>query len=460
MLFNSIQLSAFPTLSLKKILILIVLIGLAVRLVLMPLLTYEYDIYHWGVIIGNINSGNNLYDLTGYFYTPTWGYMMGAISAFSDIFLNVDTLGMTFTDLLPIGDLEYRFHIATISTIPFNLMMKTPFVICDILVGYVLYKVIFKYTESKKKATYGFGLWFLCPIVIYMSSVQVMFDTISALLFLLTVVMIYKDKCFLAGALFSTVILLKFFPAFCIIVLIGYIWVKHKDDGLAKRKFIEAALGAGIMTLVLFLPQILNGQMEDTLSFIVGRVSGDTNISGTIFTMAGIATAVFGTFYFGYRMFKEKKENADKALFKYVLLALVCSMFMSFGPQYVIVMIPFLIIHIFTSDISYRKCWIIVSVSTFAVALTYNNFSLLCSIAEYTSLVDPEWILSAMPVLEGMLFNMTYMEIIVFIFSMIECGGLIMILMFHFSDRINGKWPEVGSIIIKIKNMGVKDSEI
>jgi len=455
-----IQLSAFPTLSLKKILILIVLIGLTVRLVLMPLLTYEYDIYHWGVIIGNINSGNNLYDLTGYFYTPTWGYMMGSISAFSDIFLNVDTMGITFTNLLPIEDLEYRFHIATISTIPFNLMMKAPFVLCDILVGYILYKLILKYTESKKKATYGFGLWFLCPIVIYMSSVQVMFDTISALLILLTVVMLCKDKCFLAGALFSTVILLKFFPAFCLFVLVGYIWVKHKDDGLAKRKLLEAILGAGIMALILFLPQILNGQVGDTLSFVVGRVSGDTSISGTIFTMAGIAIALFGMLYFGYRMFREKKENADTALFKYVLLALVCSMFMSFGPQYVIVMIPFLIIHIFTSGAGYRKCWILISISTFAVALTYNNFSLLCSIAEYTSLVDTEWILSAMPVLEGKMFDMTYMEIIIFVFNIVECIGLIMILAFHFSDCINGKWPSIGSKLIKFKDMGVKDSEI
>ena len=455
-----IQLSSSPTWSLRKILIIIVLIGLAVRLALIPLLTYEYDIYHWGVIIENINSGNNLYDLTGYFYTPTWGYIMGSISAFSDIFLNVDTMGMTFTDLLPIEDLEYRFHIATISTIPFNLMMKVPFVICDILVGYILYKLIFKYTDSKRKATYGFGLWFLCPIVIYMSSVQVMFDTISALLLLLTIIMLSKDKCFLAGALFSTVVLLKFFPAFCVLVFLGYIWVKHRDDGLAKRKIAEAILGAGIMALVLFLPQILNGQIEDTLSFIIGRVSGDTNLSGTILTAAGILAAVLGMIYFGYRMFKEKKENADKALFKYAFLALACSMFMSFGPQYVIVMIPLLVFHIFTSDISYRKCWILISVSTFVVALTYNNFSLLCSIAEYTSLVDTEWILSAMSVLEGMLFNMTYMEIIVFIFSTIECIGLFMIFVFHFSDSINEKWPAAGSIIIKFKNKGVKNSEI
>ena len=51
-------------------------VALLVRLVLMPLLTYDYDIYHWAVIIQNFQSGNGLYDVAGYYYTPTWGYIL------------------------------------------------------------------------------------------------------------------------------------------------------------------------------------------------------------------------------------------------------------------------------------------------------------------------------------------------------------------------------------------------
>ena len=42
----------------------VVVVALVVRIVLMPLLTYDYDIYHWGVIIQNLQSGNGLYDVS------------------------------------------------------------------------------------------------------------------------------------------------------------------------------------------------------------------------------------------------------------------------------------------------------------------------------------------------------------------------------------------------------------
>ena len=47
----------------------VLIIGLAIRFVLMPLLTYPFDVEHWAIIIQNIESGNGLFGLTGYFYT-------------------------------------------------------------------------------------------------------------------------------------------------------------------------------------------------------------------------------------------------------------------------------------------------------------------------------------------------------------------------------------------------------
>jgi Predicted integral membrane protein len=444
---------------LRRPLVLIVLAGLAIRFALMPLLTYDYDMYHWAVIFENIKSGNNLYDLTGYFYTPVWGYMMGAIYAFSDLFLSVDSLGSTFTNMLPIEVLAHRFHIATITTVQFNMLMKVPLVICDIVVGYIIYKLILGRTQDRKKATYGFGLWFLCPIVIYMSAVQAMFDTISALLLLLTVFMLYKDKCFIAGALFSVAFLLKFFPVFCIFVLIGYVCVRHRDDGLIKRKVISMALGGLIMTVILMLPQIINGQMDDALLFITGRASASDRYS-SIFTLLGVAFAGFGMLYFGHRMFKTKKENADKALFENIFFAMTCAVLMSITPQYVIVLIPFLIIHIMTTDFNYRKCWIIISIGAFGGALILNNFSLLCSIAEYTTLVSPEWIVSSMQALEGTIFGVTYVNIINVFFNLMQYAGLVLIVAFHFLESISSKFPKLGMAISKFKNAGVRKSEV
>ena len=41
--------------------LLILILGLAARLVLAPLFTYPFDIEHWGVILQNTESGNGLF---------------------------------------------------------------------------------------------------------------------------------------------------------------------------------------------------------------------------------------------------------------------------------------------------------------------------------------------------------------------------------------------------------------
>ena len=48
-------------------------IALAVRLIIMPLVSHDFDIYHWALVIENIQTGDELYGLDGYYYTPTWG---------------------------------------------------------------------------------------------------------------------------------------------------------------------------------------------------------------------------------------------------------------------------------------------------------------------------------------------------------------------------------------------------
>ena len=55
-------------------------IALAVRLIIMPLVSHDFDIYHWALVIENIQTGDELYGLDGYYYTPTWGYVLAFFS--------------------------------------------------------------------------------------------------------------------------------------------------------------------------------------------------------------------------------------------------------------------------------------------------------------------------------------------------------------------------------------------
>ncbi len=60
--------------------LLFVVMGLAVRLVVGCVLTYTFDVTSWARIITNFETGNGLYGLDGYNYSPPWGYVLGTFS--------------------------------------------------------------------------------------------------------------------------------------------------------------------------------------------------------------------------------------------------------------------------------------------------------------------------------------------------------------------------------------------
>lgn len=137
---------------LSRTVILVLAIGLAIRLLLAPLLTYPFDIEHWAVVIQNINSGNGLYNLSGYFYTPVWGYILGFESFVINAFGGIPVMGERVTDLFPIEALGFRFYTATTTTIVFNVVMKIPFLIADVVVGYLLWQLVMEKTGDSKKS--------------------------------------------------------------------------------------------------------------------------------------------------------------------------------------------------------------------------------------------------------------------------------------------------------------------
>jgi Gpi18-like mannosyltransferase len=441
---------------LKRPVVIIVILALVIRLVLMPLLTYGFDIYHWALIISNIDNGNDLYGLDGYYYTPVWGYLVGTISAVQQFIMDIGPMGVRITELLTMENMVHPYHTATTTTIAFNVIMKIPMILCDFAVGYLIYWLIKDRTGDKKKATYGLAFWLFCPIVVYMSGVQAMFDTFSALLLLLAVIMIYKDHCFIGGALFSAAVLLKFFPGFCIFVILAYIYAKYRGDGTANKKLIETVAGIAIMSLILMLPLILNGQVGDALTFIFGRVGEKTLISDLVIYFTA-AVAIFCAVLFGYRMYKTPKENADNAMFMYVMFAVAASTLISATPQYVIVIIPFLILFMLTMDRTYVKCWYIIGIAAMLNAFFLNNYSLLASLSE-SGIVSYDLIISGMQFMDANLFlGVSLFAILTTLAGVLQYLGVILLLAFCFVDDINKISPKLGAYVMRIKNWGLRN---
>jgi hypothetical protein len=440
----------------KRPLVIIVIAALLIRLILMPFLTYGYDIYHWALIVSNINSGNNLYDLDGYYYTPVWGYLLGFIQMIQQFLIDAGPMGMRFTNLLGMENLQYPYHIATVTTVWFNIVMKIPLLLCDFAVGYLIYWLVKDRTGSARKAAYGLAFWLFCPIVIYMSAVQSMFDTFSALLLVLSVILFYKDKCFLGGMLFSTAVLLKFFPAFCIFVILAYVIVKHREDGLAKLKVLESVAGMAIMALVLMLPLVLNGQVGDAFSFIFGR-AGDASMFATIALLFNGTIAILCATFFGYLMYRTPSEKADKKMFMYILLTVAAAVLMSSTPQYIIILLPFLILHMLAEERAYTKLWVIIGVAAFISAALHNNLSMFAALSEFTTLVSPDWLVSGMQAIETNVLGQSLIALLTMIAQVFQYIGTCLVIIFGLGEMINKKLPAIGGIVQYIKDWRTKE---
>ena len=325
-----------------KGLFIVIIAGIIIRLVLGYYVTFVNDITAWVFTITNIDGGNGLYGVAGYYYPPVWGYYL---AVFAEIIehLGVDSLGDFFTEVLFMEEMEEE---GSITTPTFNLVFTIFLTILDLLASLMIYWIVDYFTDDKVKAKMGFALFFLGINVIAVSSMGAMFDSFSALMTLLCFCMLIKKYDFLAGVMFAMAVLLKLFPVFLIFLLVCYI-LKDKDNW--KPRLLKAVLGAGIATAIIMLPVILNGTLLDSVSFLTDRAGGSEESTGFIskyhdvlvysfiFILSIVAAVVF-------MRQKTDAENLDRQFLWFMVIAVIIIFQNTGAPQYLILLMPFLII--------------------------------------------------------------------------------------------------------------------
>jgi Predicted integral membrane protein len=403
---------------LKHPLIWVTAIGLLIRVILGFFLTFSFDFSHWALVIENVRSGNGLYNLDGYYYTPVWGYLLSFVSSIGDL-IGVGDLGARVVDALLIAENSDRHVTATLTTLSFNMLVKTPLFLCDIAVAYVIRWLILWRTKDKKKANWAYVLWFLCPLVIVVSSVNGMFDNFSVLMILLSMVFLIKNKYFLAGTMFGMAVLTKFFPAFFIFIFIAYIMAKHKGDGTAIKNLGYAALGAVLITFVILLPNILGGTVMEAFSFLTSRADSGMGLGlgaiesyGTILAYAAFLVI---SMYIAVCMYKEKEIRGplDYRFMFFMLLNTAVLFLYPSTPQYILLLLPFLIYAFLTADIRFKRPLIMLSVgatvfslsTSFMLLLSAGAFSGMFTVEQLSPLID----LTLQPIVFGINFmNLMY----------------------------------------------------
>lgn len=435
----------------------IVVIGLVIRAVLSVLFTHSYDIAYWGYIIENIQSDNGLYSLPGYYYTPVWGYFISAIGFVMNFLFGIDVFGLEADSLIPSQDASWEYYLDLVTTVEFNLVFKAAFTLVDLAISYVLYLIVMEHTGDRRKSAVAFALWFLCPLVLYTSCVHAMFDSLAVLTLLLTVYFLMKGNYFLAGCAFSMAALSKFFPAYLIFLLVAYIVVRKRGDTREMVRSVGmSVIGAALMFLVIYIPDILSGTVMESFSFIFNRVNaigvGEesfwdalTSNGYTIVILLQpliLVLEVLLAYYYQKGRGPDSPDN-DGRLMMYCMLASTCVFLWTPAPTYMMIVLPFIIYHFLVSDSSYKASMIALMTAPAVYAIVMHNFSDLFQTDIFLHLVSSETILNGIAWLDSIGFlGMTNQSLLNLVFGALETLAIYSVFLTYLSNRRGWRRPK------------------
>lgn len=455
--FESLDLKGGISRLVRHPIFVIAIIGIAIRLVIMPLLSFTYDTNFWALIIRNFESGNGLYGLEGYYYTPVWGYFLGFWSFLQESFMSIDLMGMRSMDLLELETYSEWHFTSSVNTIEFNFWVKFPFLISDLILGYLTYWLIKDRTGDVKKASFGFAICFLCPVTMLVTSISGMFDTFSAVFMLLSIILFYRGNYVLGGMTFTFAALTKFFPAFLLFVIIAYILKKHKNDGAAIKNLAVAIIGAAIGFLILMGPHILDGTFVESFSFISNRSGGggeDGDIIGFIISKSAIIiyiAVLLASALVGHRLYRSEGDIDNKFLACCFLITLLVMVYPP-TPQYVVILVPMLSYYIAIHGRELMRGWIVLVIGTGLFCFA-GNFVLLVPVAEYTSLIDVTSLLSWVEVFQTPVAGITPMYAIYVLSGAIQYVGIVILMILTLKRIREGTFSKCSDTLNKCQRM-------
>ena len=163
-------------------------------------------------------------------------------------------------------------------------MAKIPFLISDLLVAVLLYKMIADVTSNRTLASRASALWFLNPYLIWISSGWGMFDSIPTLLSLTSLHLLLKKKIALSSVSLATAVAYKLYPLLFLVPTAFYLR-RTLNKRLFQRTIVKFSFIFVAASIALFLPA-LNMILGFSHSFLVATSRGDIGGGLTYWSIA------------------------------------------------------------------------------------------------------------------------------------------------------------------------------
>jgi GPI mannosyltransferase 1 subunit M len=285
----------------------------------------------------------------------------------------------------------------------FNTVVKTPFLISDILVTLLLYKIINQLSNKKNLGEKAALLWFLNPFVIWISAGWGMWDTIPALLSLAAFYFVLQKKYAFSAVLISLGIACKLYPLLFVIPILIYIQ-KTTAHAQKSKTYLTFLAVLTISTLLIFLPYIsiitsffsdyfLPTTVTQTSGFATDQINNPLGfgltywslfllnrffnfaISSIMYSIGSIFTILFFLCSLLFAYWKSAKVSFNNHAFDLVLimflpLAILFLTYRIICEQFFVWLVPFIIILVIKGSVKPAFFW-----SLSVIALLYATLN-------------------------------------------------------------------------------------
>jgi len=218
--------------------------------------------------------------------------------------------------LLTLVALGYRMGWYTSELSPtFRFLVKLPIIVCDLAVALVIFLQVRRWVSDEDRALISAVAWLFNPFVIYVSSIQGMFDSICVLFLLLTVYTVEKRSFLRSGLWFSLALLTKQYAYLAVLPLLA-VFLKRRSLRGALLLFMTSAL----MFVIFSLPFLVESPLE-----YVASVSCASRLETSLCTRY----QYFGGFFFsGIWYLLDKAFHLPSGAFYLYKPAIISSMFL------------------------------------------------------------------------------------------------------------------------------------
>lgn len=246
------------------------------------------------------------------------------------------------------------------------LLLKLPYLIFDLLCGFILFKLF----SEKRKANLAFTLWLFNPLNLYSTYMMGQFDIIPTFFTVLSIYYANKFKLSLAALSLGIGIAFKLYPIFLLIPLV--ILGRNISE---KIKLLILSLIPYSLIILPYLPS------HNFRSIALFASQSSKSLYAAIPVSGGESIILFPTLLILFYLIIFVYKSRDSLWKYYLIILLLFFIFTHYHPQWLIWITPFLIIDLVSYN--FKNIWAVIlifgsflgSLFFFDSSLTINMFA-------------------------------------------------------------------------------------